>query len=460
MAWRWACAGLFAVGLLPACHGSDDAKEKDGAQGKFDKPVPLRRLTRVQYEFAVADLLGIASEVSDALPPDDIVAGFATNTVSSTSAARLRQYMTTAETLAERAAPSTFDEIVSCDVAQLGTAKCIERFVHIFGRRAYRRPLTAREKSAYQRLFAEISGKTDQRTGIEVLISTFLQSPHFLYRHERRPEPGAEPRRLNGYELASRLSLLIWASIPDDALLDAAAAGKLDTAEGLRNEAERLLANKRAARGLASFHRQWLELTELDQIIKYGSRFPQFTDALRSAMLREAGDFADTVIRSADGSLRRLLTASFTIAEPALAKLYEAPHPGTGAARVALDPRRRSGILTLASVMAAHAHPDDSAPVQRGSLIRRRLLCTSLHPPPPSVDMTPPAFDPKQSRREQFASHSKSPACRGCHHLMDPLGFGFEHYDGIGAYRSTDGGKEVDASGSITGSQDLDGRAS
>jgi hypothetical protein len=211
-----------------------------------------------------------------------------------------------------------------------------------------------------------------------------------------------------------------------------------------------MLADDRARRSLSEFHRQWLGVTRLPQAHKLS---PAFDEVLVDAMLAEVDALSQYVVLEDDGTLETLLTGSFTLASDPMLDVYgpdAMPDPDTDL--VDLDPQRRAGVLTLPAVLAAHSHEGESGPVPRGVLIRQNILCQLLPPPPPDVDNIPPPPSPNQTTRERFEQHSSDPVCAGCHAQIDPLGFGFEHYDELGAWRDVDlNGFSVDASGEILG---------
>jgi hypothetical protein len=471
---QWAVAGL--LGSAGCYHGvpasaddddtagtgsaADDAGESSGSTGEpaelcadpSTDTSPLRRLTRSQYDHTVRDLLGIDGNPSAQLAPDEKVGAFYSNASAPVTELLAEQYMRTAEDLAEQAV-ANMTTLVPCDPL-LDEATCGAEFVDAFGLRAFRRPLTADERAAMIGLFE--LGRADEGFvgGFTLVVQAFLESPQFLYHLElTTPSDGADVVALDPYEVASRLSYFLWDSMPDDALLQAAGSGALDTPEQLRAQAERMIDDPRAAEAIASFHLQWLKLDRLGQLEKNAEIYPDFTPALRDAMAAETTRFADHVIRADDGRLETLLTAPYSFLDGPLFALYGvvAPIDHDPSEPVDLDPTQRAGLLTQASVLATHAHADQSSPVHRGVLVREHLLCEPLAPPPPDVDLVPPELDPTASTRERFEQHRTDPACFGCHNLIDPLGFGFEHYDGMGAYRLVEAGKPIDASGEVVG---------
>jgi hypothetical protein len=419
---------------------------------------PLVRLNRGQYANAVRDLLSLSTppDVSD-LAEDERVGPFAGNTVAPVSELVVEQYMTTAETVA-RGAAANLAGLVSCDRAKLGEDACAVDFIARFGRRAYRRPLADDEKAVYHTLYSTYAkpGTTD---GLRVVVQTMLASPNFLYHVELQPPaPSADAvAPLDAYELASRLSFFLLNTTPDDALLDAA-AGFADTAV-LRAQAERLLDDPRASDSLTSFHMQWLELDKLGTTSKSAAVYPAFDDALSAAMAQETSDFVQYVVQKSDAKLETLLTAPYSFPQGPLRALYGLG-PASGAdptVPVALPPAERAGLLTQPGFLAVHAHSNQSAPVQRGKVVIRNILCEALPDPPPDVNTTPPDPSPNATTRERFAVHEQEARCAGCHKRIDGIGMGFENYDGIGAYRTKEGTLDVDASGELMLTRDIDG---
>jgi hypothetical protein len=185
--------------------------------------------------------------------------------------------------------------------------------------------------------------------------------------------------------------------------------------------------------------------------VKDAAAFPEYTDALRTAMRNETVDFADFVIRRGDGRLATLLSAPFTIASPQLLSVYGVNGTPGADGTVALDPSQRAGLLTQAAFLSAHSHADQTSPVHRGLAVRKNLLCTDLPDPPMNVDNTPPEPDPRATTRQRFEQHRADPSCKGCHQLLDPIGVGFENYDAIGRYRSNENGLGIDSNGDLTG---------
>jgi hypothetical protein len=245
--------------------------------------------------------------------------------------------------------------------------------------------------------------------------------------------------------------------MPDDRLFAAAEAGQLATSTDIAAEAKRMLDDPKARQAVANFHEQWLDYNRLVSVGKDAALFPEWSPAVGDLMHKETAAFIEDVIFQGTGDLTSLLTAPYTFMNADLAKFYGVPGPtGQALVKVQLDPAQRAGIMTLGSLLTINAHSNQTSPVHRGKLVRELLLCDQMPPPPPDVMITAPEPDPKSTARERFAQHSAAPACKGCHDMMDPLGFGFENYDAMGRFRTLENGKAIDASGTITQS-DIDG---
>lgn len=417
---------------------------------------PLRRLTREQFDNAIRDLLGILDQPSLALSPDEKLGTFYSNSAAPVTRLSIEQYRDVAEELAAAAVTRNLDTLAGCSGAAQNSA-CADQFIQSFGRRAFRRPLVTEEAARYRGLF-DANTTRGFAEGIRVVLEAMLQSPSFVYHLELSPAPSAAGvAPLGGFEVAERLSFALWNSVPDTELLDAAGSGKLDSADGLRAQAERLLLSDRAKDALSSFHLQWLGLDGLLDIDKDPALFPDFTPALQGAMRDEATGFADFVIRRGDGRLQTLLSAPFTVAGTDLLKLYGATAAPAADGTVQLDPTQRAGLLTQAAFLSAHSHANQTSPVHRGLSVRKNLLCTNLPDPPANVNNTPPEPDPNATTRQRFEQHRADPSCAGCHQLLDPIGVGFENYDAIGRYRTSENDLPIDARGELVSAGNASG---
>ena len=425
---------------------------------------PARRLTRDQFNNTVRDLIGATGTPADALAPDEKIGPFNSNAIAPVDATLVQQHQEIAASLAT-AAKARMVTISPCDLTtDTGTSTtCATRFVTEFGRKAYRRPLTSSEIQTYVSLYT--LGKTglDTANGFRLVVEAMLQSPFFLYHHDvgASGTPQAGTVAITPYELASRLSYFLWNTMPDDTLFARAADGTLTTDSVLTSEVQRMLASDKAAGTIALFHRQWLDVSELLDQTKDATVYPKYSTQLGDAMMQELSMYSDYVVRKGDGLLKTLLTSNMSFPQGGLFDLYGVAQPAGFKVGdpVMLDGSKRAGILTQAAFLTRWAHGNQTSPVHRGKLVRLNVMCGYVPPPPANANTTPPVPTAATSTRERFAQHDADPNCAGCHTLMDPIGLGFEHYDGIGAFRTMDGTGAVDATGEIfSAGADLDGK--
>ena len=419
---------------------------------------PLRRLTKFEYANTVKALLNVDPSPTNDLPPDEVTDAFSNNAgVLTVSALHAEKYVLASEALA-KAAVANLATLTGCDVAKTGEDACAAQFAKSFGRRTFRRPTTAEDEQLL--LAAYNAGKTggSYAEGIEVMIRAALQSPHFLYRLELTPSPSNAPLvPLSQFELATRLSFLLWSTGPDDALLDAAAASQLMTKEQVAAKARAMLKDPKARVAITQFYNEWLGTSRLDITSKDPTLFPQASQAVIDAMSLEMPAFLQNLLWSGDHKVSSLFTSNVAFVTPALAPIYGVAAPaGSGPQMVTLPPEQgRAGLLTQAGFLAVQAHPDQTSPVLRGKFVRSRLLCTPPPPPPPDINITPPKPGDAATARERFSAHQDVGAsCNGCHQLMDPIGFAFENFDALGQYRTTENGKTIDVSGEIVAADD------
>jgi hypothetical protein len=322
--------------------------------------------------------------------------------------------------------------------------------------------MLASEVTDYVTLYGVGKQNGGAANGFRLVVEAMLQSPFFLYHHDvgSSGTPQTKAVAVTPYELASRLSYFLWNSMPDANLFTLAGNGTLSDSAVLSAQVERMLADAKASTTIGLFHRQWLALEDLPSRDKDPTAFPAYSEALVDAMLQETSMFSDFVVRKGDGLLKTLLTSNLAFPQAGLFKVYGVAQPAgfSVGSSVMLNAAQRAGILTQAAFLARNAHRDQSSPVHRGIVVRENLLCQTIPSPPANVNNAPPPPSAATSTRERFAQHSSDPACAGCHVLMDPIGVGFEHYDAIGAYRTTDGLGAVDATGAINGTAaNLDG---
>jgi hypothetical protein len=459
---------VLVLGCNGSIGGSGERSINDGvAKSLCVVDTPIRRLTRFEYNRTVRDLLGDTSNPADVLPPEEEVAGFNNQAAALTSSDLLiEQYMKVAEDVSARAVLDVDALLPDCDPGLDGSDTCALSFIQDFGSRAFRRPLLQTEVERLKSVFDWAVNDPDLgrfEDGIQLVIEAALQSPSFLY----RPELGAETPiegdvvPFTSWEMATKLSYMLWNTMPDDALFAAAEADELQTKEQIAAQATRMLEDEKARDLIRNFHTQWLLLTHLDSVTKDTSIYPAFSGSLRPLWTEEIQAFVEHVILEGDGSLQTLLTADFSFMNEELASFYGGdvldPVTGPEFRQVQLDPDRRAGFLTSAGLMATHANVNQSSPVFRGKFVREQLMCNTLPPPPNDLVIEPPELDPNKTTKEQFEEIGANPACSGCHTLMNPIGFIFEHYDGVGQWRDQQNGKDIDATGEVVQTDDIDG---
>ncbi|MBX7196562.1 MAG: DUF1592 domain-containing protein [Sandaracinaceae bacterium] len=357
----------------------------------------------------------------------------------------VREELKAARVSVEAARPM-LSAIVGCDLGA-DRSGCVSSFVRTFGRRAFRRPLTDAERARYEAL---ATSTTDANAGVELAIRAMLVSPAFLYRSEMGHAQAAGTYSLDAYELASALSYQLWGTMPDDALLDAAERGELVDLASREREARRLLADPRARERVADFAEMWLGIEEVAAKTKNASVYPTWSTDLGEDLREETRRFVTYVVFDSSHGLGEMFTSDQSFVNERLARHYGiAGVSGESFVRATLPAGQRAGLLSHGSVLATTAHSDQSSPIRRGLFVRQRLLCQSF-PLPPADAGGVPDVDPSATTRERFAQHTASPRCAGCHQYIDPIGFGFEAFDGIGAFRTTEGGRAIDTSGGLS----------
>jgi hypothetical protein len=477
---RWVALALFAScagyagcqGVVDGASGQagagDSAKPGSAAQTSAANgdeapgcdqiklgPRRLWRLTPTQYDNTLHDLFGIDSQFGAGFPADAVVDGFSNNSDALVMTPLMADKLAAAAK--DTAAKVDLSKFASCASSQ-SDDNCLRELIGQLGSRIFRRPLTAADNARYFTL-AKLAGPFD--SAARLVVSAMLQSPHFLYRFEIGSQAGDARFVLSDYEVASELSYLLWQSMPDAELFDAASKRALHENSQVAAQVDRMLKSPRARPVVRGFVFEWLGLSAIPTVPKDTQRFPELTGELRAALVGEAERFIDHVMFEQDGSIDSLLSSPTTFLDAKLASFYGAQLPAAGASDapqpVELSNQERRGILTLGGTMLAHSRSNDSSPVHRGKLVRERLLCQLLPPPPVGVVIQPPPLDPTKTARERYAAHSTQEPCATCHRLMDPIGLSFEHFDGVGRFRPTDNGLPIDVSGQILGSSHSDG---
>lgn len=326
------------------------------------------------------------------------------------------------------------------------------RVMEPFLRHAWRRPVTSEELDRVVRVAAlgRKNGGSYEK-GLQVALQAALVSPNFLFRVEADP-PGAKGKRLlNDFELASRLSYFLWSSMPDDILLAVAAEGKLKDPRVLEAQAKRMLKDPKARALTDNFAAQWLNLRKLSVVTPDPSRFARFDEPLRASMRTETEMFFNGIVAE-DRSILEFLDADYTYLNEPLARHYgNTEVKGAEFQRVKLRSGRRGGVLTQASILTLTSNPTRTSPVKRGKWVAENILGTPPPAPPPGVGELPEKKGPLTGTtvRQLLEEHRKNPSCASCHRRLDPIGFGLENFDAIGAWRDKDGETAIDNSGDM-----------
>jgi hypothetical protein len=452
--------------------------------------VTIRRLNRSEYNNTIRDLVGVAFRPADDFPSDDVGYGFDNMAdVLSMSPILLEKYLSAAEGIVDQA----FAEAATRGRIEIESGERSESYagrlrgdIRRFASKAFRRPVSDEEVERLAEMAIAIGdgdhGDGDRQSDrgrfdngpLRAACTAILTSPHFLFRIERDPESGETPgdeaegdgdsndativRKLDGYEIATRLSYFLWSSMPDDRLFELADRGELGDIATLEAEVDRMLRDDKARALVDNFAGQWLQLRDVAVLSPDPVKYPAFDEALRAAMTEETERFFEAVIRE-DRSVLDFLNADFSYINERLAKHYGMSGiEGDEFRRVALSGQRR-GVLTHASILMLTSNPTRTSPVKRGQWILNNILGEPPPPPPPGVEELNDDDETLGSLREKMEQHRANPACAVCHRQMDALGFGLENFDGIGAWRDRDGRFEIDPSGELPGNQAFAGPA-
>ncbi|MEM6989849.1 MAG: DUF1592 domain-containing protein [Myxococcota bacterium] len=436
--------------------GSDD----DGGDGWTADCEPevgvggIRMLNRREYQNTLEDLVGLSHAEIEAITvnvPSDATVGFDNNAASlAPSAVLIEEQLSVAEDIA---AAADLASLLSCDPASPeDPAQCRDTFVDGFARLAFRRPVQAEERALFESVYAaaEVDGLAfDDR--MRLVIQAILQSPQFLYRIERSASDGGGVEVVGAYELASRLSYFLWASMPDVELLDAADQEALGTASEVEAQVRRMLEDPKARTMTAEFHRQWLEVATLDDGTKDVELVPNF-DALKPSLAAEAIAFTQHVLWDGAGTADALLTSDTIFVDDLLAELYWIDGQFGAELQPIAATDKRFGLLTLGSILAQTSISNRTSPTRRGKFVRAQLLCTEPPPPPDDVEMLDPVpAGEATTTRERLDQHLTDPSCAACHSFIDPIGFGMENYDLVGEFRLSENASLIDASGELEG---------
>lgn len=415
--------------------------------------VTIRRLNRVEYNNTVHDLLGTALAPATMFPDDAPDLVFDNNgDLQTLSPVQFTLYQTAAESLAAEAMTAGSKQraqLVTCD---LTVATCAPTLIANFGLKAFRRPLATSEVNTYVALMATAAkaGATSDEQ-FRTVLEAMLVSPNFLFHVELDPTPTSlTPHLLSPYETASRLSYMIYRSMPDQTLFDAAVAGTLTQPSDVQTQLQRMLVDPKSAFS-KSFTDMWLGLSVVGTETFDATSFPSYSPALGNSMGLEVKSFFDEFLQK-NTPIAELLTANYSYLDNNLTKLYGVPNvTGTGLVRTTLTTPQRSGLLTMAGVLAVTSYPTRTSVVKRGAYVLSQLLCAPVPAPPPDVPPFPEGAITATTQKEILSMHRTIPSCAVCHDSMDNIGIAMENYNAIGAYRTIEDGQPIDASGAFEG---------
>ncbi|MBV8878446.1 MAG: DUF1592 domain-containing protein [Planctomycetaceae bacterium] len=417
----------------------------------------IRRLSRAEYGNTLRDLFGVDPQVAGDLPEEVFGAGY-TNSISPLL---MEKYLAAANEVLNRVlAPSGAQQRLfgTVPAEEKDRPAAARRIARSLARRAYRRPATDAEVDVLFRVFtlATAAGRPYPEA-LRLMLKAILVSPQFLF---ITPDADAEPGRdivpLGDHQLASRLSYLLWATMPDEELSALADAGTLHEAPVLAAQVRRLLADPRSRALFDGFGAQWLGLDKLAGKTFDEAKFPQMTPALRAAMVDEARLLFESILRE-NRSLRTFIDCDYSFLNETLAPLYRLQYSVTGPEmrRVALNNENRGGILSMPGILAMSSFPNRTSPVNRGVWVLEQVLGEHVPPPPanvPSLEKQDHQKVATLTLRQRTELHRSDPTCASCHKVLDPIGFGLENFDAIGRWRDQDdAGGAIDATGELPG---------
>lgn len=457
---------MLALGLA-ACVGDIGTNDKpggpdDGTEKAFQPAAPtIHRLTVPQLQNTYKALFGDPLVVPTDLPKDDLLYGFTSIAAASTTISSLdaEKYENATYDVLDQVwgDAARRDELVGCVPAAVSDP-CVRSFLEEFAKKAWRRPVEPVEIDGVLAVGEGVSTDLggDVQQGVKFAVATVLQSPSFLFRVEvGEPDPEREGLlRYTSWEMASRLSYLILDAPPDDMLLLAAETGALTDPEQVRIEASRLVDDPRARNALGRFFGDFMTIQKLDTLDKSPDKFPAFSAALGPAMRVEIERMFENIVFEEEADFRTLFTTRETYINEELAKVYgiEGITGPDFRPYVFAEGDPRAGLLTTPGFLAVNSHKTQTSPTHRGRFVRLNLLCQDIPPPPPGVDtsLPEPAPGETQTLRQRLEVHREKDECRSCHQMMDPIGFAFEGFDAVGAFRTVDeNGLTIDATAEL-----------
>lgn len=426
------------------------------------RPTPLRRLTRAEYGNIVHELLGVAAPAAALLPDDSLSSGFTSTSGQLMTIASASRYLDAASDVSTRLEPSV-NMLVPCAARDTvdAEASCVDAFLSATGSRLFRRPISEGEKARYLSAFrAARAGESYERSA-SLVVEALLVAPEFLFVEEPSGGPAGARHQLDSWQVASRLSLLLWDSVPDAPLVALAQAGALLAQPAVAEQVERMLQDARAKPAIRSFFDDWLELAKIENVTRDATAYPTVTQPLLADLAQESRQFAAQVFWE-DNDFRKLFVSAARYRNQALSAFYgDALGQGTTLVRADAEISERSfGLLSQAGVLMTLAQSQKTAAIHRGVFLRRKLLCEALPPPPPGLATPLPEIAVGVSSRQRISEHTSAPVCAGCHLRINPLGFTLDHFDIAGHWREQDQGLTIDSKATIAEagfSSDVDG---
>jgi hypothetical protein len=424
-------------------------------------PARVRRLANAEYDASVQALLSTQRRPASELdfPPDLRRDGFTVNAAQRVDAVSVERLADAADALtAEAQTNGTLARLAPCETPADATS-CARRFITTFGAKVYRRPLVEDEVKALLALYAVGADGASYLEGIAHVTRGLLQSAGFLYVTEigngkARPDATVE---LTPYEIAASLSYLVTSAPPDDQLAAKAASGALADPAERELEARRLYkTDPRAQDTVVRVVREWLGIDRIDASAKDSLVYPDF-EREKPRIVAESRDFVRAVAFESTGTVSELLGAHWTVSSGPL-DLYRTAGDGPALPSSSTRLTDRVGILNQSAFLASYALAHEGHPIFRGVAVAQRVACMGLDSPASfNIQVIPPAPDPTVTTRQRYDVHVKDSICAGCHDIIDPFGFSFEHYDGIGARRELDHGKTVDSTVDVSVKRGFDG---
>lgn len=462
----------LALTLLPAAGLGWAALDPAPSNAQASTPAPtvkrivaMRRITEAQYRNTIADVFGPDIKVSGRFEPivrpvHELLASGAT--AAAVSPTGLENFDAMARVIAAQVFDEKHrDQFTGCKPADATKADdaCAAGALAPLGRYLFRRPLDAGEQAFFVRMASEATAKSGSfYKGLELALSAMLVSPNYLYVIERAEPDPANPGalRLDNWSRATRLSMMLWNTTPNETLLKAAEAGQLTDPAQLRAVATRMVNSPRFEAGVRAFFADMLLFEKFDELAKDPIVYPYFNQDVAAALPEQTLRTISDLLLARNGDYRQLFTTNRTFMTRALGPLYQVQvHKSSGWEPYEFGPNDdRAGLLGQAGFLAIYSHSGRSSPTLRGRAIRELLMCQPVPNPPGNVNFTAVQDTTNKATptaRSRLSAHATDPSCSGCHRITDPVGLSLEKFDGIGAFRATENDAPIDSSGTMDG---------